>query len=200
LYLHLLHLAVHGSKASRWGLRVIELRCAIGRGRNERLVKLRRHLLNGAVHTLLLLLLLLLLIILLLLERSVVLELRTRECSRRTGLERRAEEELRWEQGSELHVEPRSRCCHLILPLLIHRLCINRRNVRSTRVSVSISAHRKVIRTVCTMGEASIAIRRFRGMSRESASGGRARPVLGVCYLGFLHPEKMRWQDKAVPH
>jgi hypothetical protein len=98
-----------------------------------------------------------------------------------------------------LHVEPRSRCCHVILPLLIHWLRIDRWNVRSTWVSVSISAHREMIRTVCTMGEASIAVRRFRGVPGESASGGRARPVLGVCYLGFLHPEKMRWQDKAVP-
>jgi hypothetical protein len=107
---------------------------------------------------------------------------------------------LGWKQRSELHVEPRSWCCHVILPLLIHRLRIDRRNVRSSRVSVSISTHREVIRAVCSMGEAGIAVRRFRGVARESASGRCARPVLGVRYLGFLHPEKMRWQDKAVPH
>jgi hypothetical protein len=48
---------------------------------------------------------------------------------------------LGWEQRCELHVEPRSRCCHVILPLLIHRLRVDRRNVRSTRMSVSISTH-----------------------------------------------------------
>jgi hypothetical protein len=107
---------------------------------------------------------------------------------------------LGWKQRSELHVEPRSRCCHVILSLLIHGLRVDRRNVCSPWVPVSISAHREVVRTVCTVGEACIAVRRFRGMTRESASGRCARPVLRVCCLCFIHSEKVRWQDKAVPH
>lgn len=94
--LHLLHLAVHLSKLISGRLRVVELRGAIGRRRNERLVKLRRHLLNRAhILLLLLLLLLLLIIMLLLLEPSIVLELWAGESGWRSWLERAAEEELR---------------------------------------------------------------------------------------------------------
>jgi hypothetical protein len=107
---------------------------------------------------------------------------------------------LGWEQGGELHIERGSRRLHIILALLIHRLCIYRRNVNSATVPISISAHRELIRTVCTVGEASVAVRRFRGMAGESACSSCTWSILNVCCLRLLHPEKMRWQDKAVPH
>ena len=98
---------------------------AVGRRGNERLVKLRRHLLNWAVHTLLLLLLLLLLLIVLLSEGSIILELRRGKGGWCAWLERGAEKELRREQWSELHVEARSRSLHVVLSLLVQRLGVD---------------------------------------------------------------------------
>jgi hypothetical protein len=106
---------------------------------------------------------------------------------------------LRWEQRGELHVEPRSRSLHIILTLL-HGLCVYGRNVCSSRMSITISTHRELILSIGTVGESCIAVRWFRGMAGESVGSRCTGPVLGTGSLRLLHPEKMRWQDKAVPH
>lgn len=102
------------------------------------MIELGGHLLNRAVEALLLLLL----VVALLLE-CIVLELRT-ECSGRARLERRTKKQLGWEQGSELHIEGSAWSCHIILMLmlllLIHRLRVDGRNVRSVSwMSLSVS-------------------------------------------------------------
>jgi hypothetical protein len=108
------------------------------------LVDLRGHLLNRAAHALLVSLLLLVLVVLVLvvlvLEGRVILELRTRERSRGARLERGAKQKLRRQQRGELHVKSGSRSCHVGW-LLAHGLCVDRRNVRSSRMPIPISIH-----------------------------------------------------------
>lgn len=62
--------------------------------------------------------------------------------------------------------------------LLIHRLGIDRRNVRAARMSVAIT--RKLVRAVGTVGETGVAAGRLRGMTRESTRGRSVGAVLTV--------------------
>lgn len=196
LDLHLAHLVVQVRESARWRLGVVELRCAIGGRRNEGLVELR----GEWAHVLLLCLLLLLLLLVVLLEARVILELGALECSWCAWLERGSKEELGRKQGSELHIESGTGSSHIVLTLLVHGLGVDGGDVRSSRMSVAITAHRKLVGAVGAVRESGITVGRLRGVAWESAGSCSTWPILGILSLYFLHPEKMRWQDRAVPH
>ncbi len=98
-----LHLVVRAGRR----LGRVELGGAVGRGRNDRLIHLRRHvLLHRARGTVLVMVLLLLHVLLLGLGKAgYALEVRAAERGRRAGLEGAPEQELGREQWGELHVE-----------------------------------------------------------------------------------------------
>jgi hypothetical protein len=138
------------------------------------------------------------------LEARHVLELRAVEGGRCSGLERTTEQELRGEERGELHIEPGSRGCHVILSngggrhrlSLIHGLSVKLGDVTTARVAM-VSEPRHV-GGEGTVGEASFTVGRFGRMAEAVAARGRVMSTLSMWAAEVLHIEQMRG-DKRVP-
>jgi hypothetical protein len=152
---------LHTETTSR-GLGRVKLRGTISGRRHYSLVRLRRNgLLNRAGDTILLLV-----VSLLLLKSGDALKLRAGKSSRRTGLERAAEKQLRRQKGGKLHIKCSARGSHvhsIVRSLLDHRLRlgVDRRDVASSRMSVGEA---RDVGIKGAMRETSIAVGRLRGM------------------------------------
>jgi hypothetical protein len=143
---------LHGVVAGRGLGRRVELRSAVGRGRDHGLVGRRRHILGYrarhaailllVIDMLVLVLMMMLLLLLLLLEVGYSLELWASKSTWRTRLKRASEKQLRRQQRSELHIESCARSgqvrtsarCHCLS--LIHSLSVERRNIAPTRMAI----------------------------------------------------------------
>lgn len=191
-----LHLTSHVVEAASGRLRSEELGCAVGRGRDNGLILLRRHVsLHRATHTIVLLLLAGMLVALLV--PIEVLELVVGK-SGSARLERATEEQLRRKQRRELHVKASAGSGHVLSigrsrGLLVHRLSINRGNVASARVSIGKTRN---VGSKGAVGETGIAVGRLGGVTEAVTTLGR--PSRDPRDRKVLHPEQMR-RDKAVP-
>lgn len=184
------------AEAASGGLGRVELRSAVGRRRNNTLVRLRRDgLLNGAGDAILLLV-----VSLLGLETRKTLELRAGESSGSTRLEGATEQQLRGQKRSELHVKCSSRGGHvrsIVGGLLGHglRLRVDGGDVASARVSFGKA---RDVGVEGAMGEASVAVGGLGGVAEAVG-----RPAVGGALANgsveILHTEQMRGDERVPP-
>ncbi|KAA8617544.1 RNA-binding protein [Pyrenophora tritici-repentis] len=127
-------------------------------------------------------------------ELSKVLELRGGESGRGTRLEGAAEEQLRRQEGSEVHVEAGAGGLQIIAILVarVEPAGVDGHVVRPLRVPVAVAG---LVRSKGTVGEAMVTAVHLPVEARleARAAGG----IVGAILL--LHCEKMRGQAEAVP-
>jgi hypothetical protein len=182
------------------------LRSTVGRGRDNSLIRLGRHVLRDrAGHTSTLGLVVVVVRLLRGLEAGHVLELGIIEGSRGSGLEGAAKEELGGKERSELHVEAGSGGRHVILNRgwrrglgLVHGLSVELGDVATARVTVISKARH--VGGEGAMGETSIAVGGLGRVAEAVTTRGRVVRALRVGAVEVvLHVEEMRGDVRVPP-